>query len=257
MHSTSDQSEVTWVTRTLDAEKWSAIREIGVEYDAALVVTTTRSSAQATPAADLFTIWTVSLTAHRAAILLTGANLRWLEWMRFADSSQMEPAILYDNCANCDADTYFTSFHYDFNEHAWTPRWLRGNQAAPLWSASSPAGVVLSQAYAGLSDPNGRSLVAAWSRFDYGEPKKKPEDYVFRYDLDPISGRERTSALTGKEADDLKQRICSTQGAIAGLTRGQDGPLCQQQKVEKPRFQRRPTTTPPVNNQGQSVPRQR
>jgi len=43
-HAKPDQDTVVWVTRSLDPEKWSAIREIGVEYDAALVVTTLRKT---------------------------------------------------------------------------------------------------------------------------------------------------------------------------------------------------------------------
>ena len=38
-HAQSDQDVVVWVTRALDNEKWTAIREIGVQYDAALVIT--------------------------------------------------------------------------------------------------------------------------------------------------------------------------------------------------------------------------
>ena len=44
---------VVWVTRSLQPEKWSAIREIGVEYDAALVVTTLRANPQSLPVARL------------------------------------------------------------------------------------------------------------------------------------------------------------------------------------------------------------
>ena len=50
-HSQKDQSVITWVTRALDAEKWTAIREIGVKYDAALVVTTWRPTPQSPPVA--------------------------------------------------------------------------------------------------------------------------------------------------------------------------------------------------------------
>ena len=63
-HSAKDQDVITWVTRSLTVENWSAIREIGVEYDAALVVTTTRPSPQSLPASDTFTVWSLSLTNH-------------------------------------------------------------------------------------------------------------------------------------------------------------------------------------------------
>ena len=41
-HSPKDQDVVIWVTRSLEAEKWTSIREIGVIYDA--VLTSLRSS---------------------------------------------------------------------------------------------------------------------------------------------------------------------------------------------------------------------
>jgi hypothetical protein len=262
-HAPADQDVVTWVTRTLDAEKWSAIREIGVEYDAALVVTTLRASSKTAATSDTFTIWTVSLSQHRAAILLRGTNLRWLDWMRFADSAPMEPAMLYDSCANCASDTYFTSFHYDMSQHGWTPRWMRGNQTAPIWSAAPPPGVTLSQVYAGLAEGNGREFIATWNHFDYGNAKK-PEDYVFRYDVDTFSGLERMLALTGKDAEALRQRICLAQGAVVGLTRGQDGAICQPYTLPGtpspvPAYGRRhrehkPSTTSPASSQGQSQP---
>lgn len=253
-HAARDQSIVTWVQRTLDPEKWSAIREIGVEYDAALVVTTLRTSGQTAANADQFTVWTVSLSQHRVAALLTGWNLRWLDFMRFQDGAAMEPAFLYDSCTNCAADTYFTAMHYDLGSHDWTPRWMRGNQTAPVWTGTPPPGVEFAQAFAGFSEGNGVQFVATWNRF--GKPgQKKPEDYLFRYDLDPITGWERTLALTGAQAEAMRQRICAAQGAIQGLAKGQDGPLCATLQAAHVRPERRPATTPPAKNEGQSKPR--
>ena len=50
----------------------------------------------------------------------------------------------------------------------------------------------------------------------------------------------------------MKQRLCGVQGAVAGLARGQDSALVPADV--HPRPERRPTTTPPANNQGRSVP---
>ena len=63
-HAQQDQGVVIWVTRSLEPERWTAIREIGVEYDAALVVTTLRKTPQTPPAFDTFTVWSASLTDH-------------------------------------------------------------------------------------------------------------------------------------------------------------------------------------------------
>ena len=250
-HSAKDQDIVVWVTRSLVVENWSAIREIGVEYDTALVVTTRRATPQSPANADTFTVWSVSLTNHGITPLIRGVNLRWLDWMRFADGAPEELTALYDNCQECAANTYFTAFHYDVSQRAWAARWMRGGQGVPVWSANTPAGVAWTQVYAGLAEPNGRELIGTWNHFDYGK-QKDADDFVYRYDLDPFSGLERTQLLSGKDADAMKLRLCSTEGSLPGLARGQDSPLCQ--PIAKPRQERKPVTTPPANNHGQSVP---
>lgn len=242
---------MVWVTRSLAVADWTAIREIAVEYDSALVVTSKRATPQSAANADSFTVWTASLTDHSYAPLLRGVNLRWLDWMRFSDGGPQELAILYDDCHECAENTYFTAFHYDLRTHAWTARWIKNNQGIPMWSSNTPPGVTWSQAYAAFAEPNGREFIATWSHFEY-DNKKKPDDYVFRYDLDPFSGLERALPLAGKDAADMETRICTGQ-AVADLERGQDSAICAK---FKPAAERKPVTTPPANNRGQSsVPR--
>ncbi len=249
-HSAKDQDIIVWVTRSLDAEKWSSIREIGVLYDAALVVTTSRTNPQASPGSDTFNLWSASLTTHAITPLLKGVNLRWLDWMQFSGIGPPELGALYDDCAECAATTYFTALYYDRSQHIWNARWIRGGQGVPLWSSTAPEGVTLTRVYALLPGPSGRELVGTWNRFDYGNTKPA-EDFVYRYDLDPFSNLERTQLLSGKEADAMKQRLCSFQGT-GSVARGQDSALCQQTVHARP--ERRPTTTPPANNQGRSLP---
>jgi hypothetical protein len=250
-HSAKDQDVVVWVTRSLEPEKWTAIREIGVEYDAALVVTTLRSSSQSLPGADTFTVWSASLTNHSLMPLIKGVDLRLLDWMLFADGAPRELGAIYDNCRECAAATFFTAFHYDFPRHAWASRWMRGSQAVPVWSANISSGLELAQVYAGLNEPNGREVVATWNHVSH-DKSEQVEDVVFRYDLDPFSGLERTMLLTGKDAESMKQRFCNAQSDLPGMARGQDSPLCQ--PFVKPGSGRRPVTTPPANNHGRSVP---
>ncbi len=250
-HSAKDQNVVAWVRRSLDPEKWTAIREIGVEYDAALVVTTERATPQSSPSADTFTIWSLSLTSHVVAPLLKGVNLRLLDWMLLADGEPRELGALYDNCNECAASTFLTAFHYDLPHHMWTCRWMRGNQAVPIWNTNLTKGVDLTQVYAVLSEPNGRELIGTWDHFDYGA-EKPPEDDVFRYDLDPFSGLERTEILMGKDAEAMKQRLCGAPSVSPELARGQDSALCRE--TLNPRPTRKPVTTPPANNHGKSTP---
>jgi hypothetical protein len=250
-HSEKDQSVITWVTRALDAAKWTAIREIGVQYDAALVVTTLRPSPQSPPTADSFNVWSVSLTSHLVTPILKGANLRWLDWMRFGTDGMPEPTALYDNCLGCAADTYFTAFHYDASRHVFAARWMRGGKAAPIWSDNAPPAVAWTEVYAVMADSNGRGLLGTWNHFDYG--KQKPAgDFVYQYDVDPLSGLERTQQLTGKDADAMVQRLCRAQDAVPGLARGQNSVLCEE--TLRPQYERKPITTPPANNKGQAFP---
>jgi hypothetical protein len=250
-HSPKDQDVIVWVTRALEAEKWSSIREIGVLYDAALVVTSLRTNPEASPSSDTFNLWSISLTTHALTPLLKGVNLRWLDRMQFSGNPQRELGLLYDDCGECAATTYFTALYYDRSQHIWNAHWMRGGQAAPIWSAATPEGVTVTHVYAALAAPDGRQLVGTWNHFDYG--KQKPaEDFVFRYDLDSFSGLERTQLLSGKEAEAIKQRLCLAQGGGGGLARGQDSALCEQ--TVHPQAERRPTITPPANNQGRSTP---
>jgi hypothetical protein len=249
-HSSKDQDIIVWVTRSLEAEKWTSIREIGVLYDAALVVATERSSPQASPASDSFRLWSASLTTHAITPLLKGVNLRWLDWMQFSTIGPPELGALYDDCAECAATTYFTALYYDRSQHIWNTRWMRGGQAVPAWSSGTPDGVNVSRVYAILSGPSGRVLMGTWNHFDYG--KEKPaEDFVYRYDVDPFSGLDRTQVLSGKEAEAMKERLCGFQG-VGLVARGQDSPLCAPEVHSRP--VRRPVTTPPANNEGRSVP---
>jgi hypothetical protein len=225
-HSQQDQDVIVWVKRALEVEKWTAIREIGVEYDAALVVTTLRRTPQTPPGLDTFSVWSVSLTNRSVNAIVTGANLRLLDWMLFAVGRPRDLAALYDNCNDCDASTFFTAFYYDITQHAWSARWMRGSQAIPLSTTSAAQGVTHGLAYAILADPNGHEIVGTWNHFDYGK-QKRPEDYVYQYDVDAFSGLERTQLLNGKDADTLKRRICSAGDAVTGLARGQDSSLCQ------------------------------
>jgi hypothetical protein len=196
-------------------------------------------------------VWSVSLTSHLVTPILKGVNLRWLDWMRFGADGAPEPTALYDNCLGCATDTYFTAFHYDPSRHVFAARWMRGGEAAPIWSDNAPPAVAWTEVYAVMADSNGRGLLGTWNHFDYG--KQKPAgDFVYQYDVDPLSGLERTQQLTGKDADAMEQRLCRAQDAVPGLARGQNSVLCEE--TLRPQYERKPITTPPANNKGQAFP---
>ncbi len=253
-HDPKDQNIVAWITRSLTVEKWTAIREIGVVYDAAMVVTSDRPGPQSAPGDDSFTIWNVSLTSHVVAPLLSGVNLRWFDWQHFQTDAPEELTVLYDNCHDCAASTYFTALYYELAHHMFAARWLRGGQGVLVWNATGPSaasGIDWTQVYAVMSEPDGRAFLCTWNHFEYGK-LKPPSNTLFRYDLDPQTGMERTYELTRDEADAMELRLCRGQNTVQGLERGQDSQVCQQLLNQQP--QRRPVTTPPANNRGKSAP---
>jgi hypothetical protein len=252
-HSSNDQDVVNWVTGALGAQKWTAIREIGVEYDQALVITTLRNSAQGTPNRDSFSIWSVSLANRALTHIIDGTNLRIADWLLLDVTSPRELAVLYDDCADCDATTYFTTLHYDLRQHTWAARWLEGGgKTIAVWSAKAPLGVTQTQVFAVMADSNGHEVLGTWSHLDYGK-QKAAEDAVYRFDVDGQSGTERNQQLFGRDAAAMKEHLCHGQDFVPGLSRGQDSELCVP-VAQKPHNERKPVTTPPANNKGQSRP---
>jgi hypothetical protein len=262
-HDSKDAQYVTWVTRELTAEKWTEIREIGVQWDSALVITSERQTPQSTPPSDSYTVWSVALSKHAVQPLLHGVNPKILNWTTFGGASSPAPelGLVYDDCYGCDApSTFFTTLYYNFTDHAWRARWMRGDQAAALSSAGTVEGVTRTQIYGLLTEPPGRDVLATWSHYDYGKTKPA-EDYVFEYSVDPASGLEQTQRLGDPHAQEMEQRLCKADPgqadpALAELARGQDSEVCRQlvPKDAKGRPMRRPVTTPPANNHGQSTP---
>ncbi len=225
-HSDKDQSVVAWVTHSLAAEDWTAIREIGVEYDSALVVTSQRSNSRGGATGDMETVWSASLTTHQIFRLLQGSNLRMLAWAQLATSHPRELAVLYNDCTDCNPSTFFTVFYYDITQHGWSARWLHGNQAVAVRNATPPQGVQWTQVFSVLANPNGDEFAATWTHFDYGT-LKPAEDYLYKYDVDPWTGLDRVQPVTDKQASALEPRLCSAQDAIANLSSGQDSELCR------------------------------
>ena len=260
-HTPDDQDVVVWVTRALDGQKWTAIREIGVQYDAALVITSLRNSSKASPNHDTFSIWSVSLANRTLTHIADGVDLRLTDWLMLDLGEARELGLLYDDCSDCQATTYFTTLHYDLRTHTFAGRWMNAGNGVPVWRTNISPGVTQTQVFAVMADDNGRETLATWNHLDYshGESshseiaKEKPnEDAVYRYDLEPQSGVDRSMLLTGKEAANMKDRLCRAQDAVPGLSRGQDSALCPSNVKARP--MRKPVTTPPANNHGVSMP---
>ncbi len=260
-HDAKDAPLVDWVTTSLKTQSWTQIREIGVQWDAALVITSERKSVQAAPPDDIYTVWNVSLSKHEAQPLFHGARPRILNWTTFGGANMPELGIIYNDCADCQtASTFFTTAYYNIKDHVWRARWMRGDQGALLWTAGKVEGVEHTQVYGLMTEPGGRALLGTWSHLDYGNAKPA-QDFLFQYSVDAGTGLEQTQALGEKHSEEMKVKLCHADPGqadpdLAPLARGQDSDLCRQSAMAKPasRPGRRPTTTPPANNHGRSTP---
>ena len=226
-HSPKDQDVVLWVTKSLETENWTAIREIGVQYDAALVITTQRESPQASPASDTFNVWSVSLTNHLVTSLLKGVNLRLLDWMLFSLGHPRELGALYNDCRECNATLYFTAFYYDQRQHGWAARWLRGAQTVPLEAPMRPRVCRSRRSTPLWPTPMGTSWSARGTTSTTARQSLRTTTSISTT-LTPISGLDRTQLLAGKALEAMQHRLCTATGVVSGLAKGQDSPLCAQ-----------------------------
>ena len=251
-HPQDDQDVVVWVTRALDGQKWTAIREIGVQYDAALVDHNLSGHSAGGDRTRTLSPSGASRLADRALThIADGANLRLMDWLLLNVGQGRELGALFDDCNDCQATTYFTALHYDLRQHICSTLDARREGSSGVEHRMRGIGVTHTQVYAVMADENGRETLGTWSHLDYGKTRPA-EDAVYRYDLDPQSDMERTQLLSGRDAANMKDRLCRVQDAVPGLSRGQDSSLCQ--SSEKPHYERKPVTSPPANNQGQSRP---
>jgi hypothetical protein len=223
----ADTDTVATVTKALDGEKYSALREIAVVGDEALVITSTRQTPTAKPEQDHFTAYRLNLkdASDKPVALITGTNLRFRDWLRFGHEGDTELVATYDDCADCRATTFLTAFYIDEKTKKWKARWPRDVAGAPLFSATPGNPGETDQAYALMVGSDGRAVLATWSHFQ--QKKGVPgEDYLFEYDVDPATGFERVRPIYGADAGPLKLRLCKAEGGVLDIAAGQQTPSC-------------------------------
>ena len=197
--------------------------------DAALVVTSTRATPTSRPDQDQYNAYSLDLKSpdQKPELLMTGTHLQFRDWLRFVREGDTELVATYDDCSDCRATTFLTSFYVDGKTKKWRARWPREVAGAPLFSATPGNPGQTDQVYALMMGEDGRALLVTWSHF---QQKKgvTGEDYLFEYDVDPASGRERVRPIYGADAPPLKLRLCKAEGQALGIAAGQDTASCTQ-----------------------------
>jgi hypothetical protein len=224
-----ETERVAAVSKSLEGEKFTALREIAVVGDAALVITSTRATPTARPDQDQYAAYSLDLKSadQKPELLMTGTHLQFRDWLRFMREGDTELVATYDDCSDCRATMFLTSFYVDEKTKKWRARWPREVAGAPLFSATPGNPGETDQAYALMLGEDGRALLVTWSHFQ--QKKGVPgEDYLFEYDVDPASGRERVRPIYGADAPPLKLRLCKAEGEALGIAAGQDTASCTQ-----------------------------
>lgn len=222
----TDSAKVAAVAKALEGEKYTALREIGVAGDAALVVTARRDNPTSRPELDHYTVYSVNLTDGSASPLLNGSRLRLLDWERFLRDGQPELVATYDDCTQCTATTFLTAFYLDPKTKQWEARWKREKAGAPLAAADPGGASGDDHVYALMVGVDGRAVLGTWQHFS-GPARRSGDDYVFEYAVDLATGEDRVRPLAGSEAQEMKLRLCKADDKVLDLASGQDSASCK------------------------------
>jgi hypothetical protein len=220
----ADAKTVERVSYLLANKPYTAIREIGVVGQQALVIATLRKDPTANPLNDSFTAYGVSLHDGSVEELLDGTNLRYIDWQKFYDYDTPELLATYDDCAQCKATTFLTAFFLDRKTHRWGARWRREIAGAPLYSADAS----VEHVYGLFMNVDQRVVLDTWASYPEQKKSSRGGEYLFEYRIDPMSDQGTSRPLTGREALPVKQRLCKGENVVFGVAGGQDGLACRE-----------------------------
>jgi hypothetical protein len=220
----ADTQTVSKVATFLSNKPYTAIREIGVVGQQALVLTSLRKDPTANPLNDTFTAYGVSLRDGSVEELLDGTNLKYIDWQKFYDYDTPELVATYDDCSLCQATTFLTAFYVDRRTHRWGARWRREIAGAPIYSADPAKDYV----YALFMNVDQRVVLDTWASYPEQKKSSRGGEFLFEYRIDIPSDQGTSRPLTGRDVLPVKQRLCAGQNVVFGIAGGQDSAACKE-----------------------------
>ena len=219
----ADAKTVDRVNYLLQSKTYTAIREIGLMGEQALVITTLRKDPTANPLNDSFTAYGVSLHDGTVEVLLDGTNLKYIDWQKFYDYDTPELVATYDDCAQCKVTTFLTAFYIDRKTRRWGARWRREIAGAPLYSADPTKNYV----YALFMNVDQKVVLDTWVSYPEQKKSSRGGEFLFEYRIDIPSDQGTSRPLTGRDVLPVKQRLCAGQNVVFGIAGGQDSAACK------------------------------
>lgn len=248
-----DDWTIGTIRKALQSQQFTAIRDIGVLGDAALVFTSNRARPDAIPDTDVTTVYSVSLRTLFFQKIASGYQMHAVGWSNLVKDHRGELAVTYVDCLQCESSTFFTTFYFEGKSDTWQTRWMANQHGAPLSAPKNAKDYSAQLVYAIVTSPTGQESLVTWTHYDYANPKRS-EDFIYQYDVDPSSYLDRVLRLSGKETTDIKLQLCQADAAWAYLLHGQDSSVCQNLLQTNTRQSRHLVTTPPRQNEGRSLP---
>ena len=220
----TDTQTVARVTGFLSNKPYTALREIALVGQQALVITTLRKDPTANPGNDKFTAYGVSLRDGSVEELLDGTNLKYIDWQKFYDYDTPELLATYDDCAQCKATTFLTAFYIDRKTRRWGARWRREIAGAPLYTADPSKTYV----YALFMNVDQRVVLDTWVSYPEQKKSSRGGEFLFEYRIDTMSDQGTSRPMTGRDVLPVKQRLCLGQNVVFGIAGGQDSAACRE-----------------------------
>ena len=223
---------VNRIAQVLRGEDYSAIREIGVLADAALVFTTTRETDTDTPDGDMWTVYSISGEAGSFRKLFSGYEVHVAAWLKFAAGGDADLGITYLDCSGCEPAMLFTALHYERNE-GWRARWPAKNPNRPpgILLMSSDAGAPdtdedVEQIWAVLAPPSAPASVGTWYHAR-NRTTGQVTNLVTKWQVGPSSREEEPVTLNGSAAGEWERTLCKPVDGLSTVMGGQDAKSCQ------------------------------
>ena len=227
-----ESATVQKVEQALKAEDYTAIREICLADGFALVMAVRRESWQSTPAEDQWIVYSVSTKSGDTRKLLSGYDLQTKSWFSFYSRDRQDLGITYLDCDECEPATLFTALHYDRRD-GWRARWAnKENPDQPgitlrFTDVGDPyTDEDVGQVCAVLSPHDGIASVGTWYH-SRDLATGKVTDGVSRFSVDPLTGKDRSTVLTGAEAREWELKLCKAADSSWGLAIGQSSRTCK------------------------------
>jgi hypothetical protein len=226
-----DVSTVSNIEKALKAENYSAIREIGVRGDFALVMTVQRESTHSTPLGDRWGVYNISTKNWNLQPLISGYNLEIKDWIRF-QSNESDLGVFYMDCWECKPAGVFTALHYDTRE-GWRARWknekdpIRPGIVFRITDVNHPyTNEQVDQVVAVIAPSDDVAAVGTWY-YSKDLSTGKITEAVTKFSVDQATGEDKTFVLSGPEAKAWELKLCKVPSSPLGLSQGQSSRVCK------------------------------